>query len=143
MDGRNYNFTAIAEASDMLFVMSYDEQSQIFGTDCTARANSGLFDTAGGLSAYLDMGIDPNKLILGLPWYGYFYKCVKTGPPQSDTCYIEEVPFRGVNCSDAAGRQLSYVDIQSYAEKYGTFYDEHTASRYIWYKVSSIFYNSL
>ena len=116
--------------------MAYDEQSQIFGTDCTARANSGMFDTAGGVLAYLKLGIDPNKLVLGLPWYGYFYKCIKTGPPQSDTCYIEEVPFRGVNCSDAAGRQISYVDIQSYVTKYGTYYDEHTATRYVWYHVS-------
>src|SRR5207253_23734 len=127
--------TALADATDFLFVMSYDEQSQIFGTECTARANSGMFETAGGVLAFLKMGIPANKLVLGLPWYGYFYKCISTGPPQSNTCYIEKVPFRGVNCSDAAGRQISYLDIQTYVNKHGTYYDEHTATRYIWYKV--------
>ena len=118
--------------------MAYDEQSQIFGTDCTARANSGLFDTAGGVLAFLKLGIDPDKLVLGLPWYGYFYKCIRTGSSESDICFIEEVPFRGVNCSDAAGRQLTYLDIQAYVNKYGTYYDEHTATRYVWYRVSTL-----
>ena len=27
-------------------------------------------------------------------------------------CSIKRVPFRGVNCSDAAGRQVGYADIQ-------------------------------
>jgi di-N-acetylchitobiase len=30
---------------------------------------------------------------------------------QDDKCYLKKVPFRGVNCSDAAGRQLNYYTI--------------------------------
>jgi len=30
---------------------------------------------------------------------------------QDDVCHIEEVPFRGVNCSDAAGKQINYSAI--------------------------------
>ena len=53
VDGRNYDFKALALNTDFLFIMAYDEQSQIFGTDCTARANSDLLDTMGGVDAYL------------------------------------------------------------------------------------------
>ena len=48
----------------------------------------------------------PNeKLILGIPWYGYRYECVDPAfdPAVDETCEIAQVPFRGVNCSDAAG----------------------------------------
>ena len=26
-------------------------------------------------------------------------------------CYIEEVPFRGCNCTDAAGREFAYKEV--------------------------------
>jgi di-N-acetylchitobiase len=115
--------------------MAYDEQSQIFGTECTARANSGLFDTTGGIMAYLQLGIDPKKLVLGLPWYGYDYICTSTGPEQK--CFIQRVPFRGVNCSDAAGRQLPYSQIYELGLKYGTYFDQHSATHFLLFTVKS------
>ena len=39
IDQRCYDYYGLAEASDFLFVMAYDEQSQIFGT-CKAGPNS-------------------------------------------------------------------------------------------------------
>lgn len=47
IDLRCYDNVGLAEASDFLFVMAYDEQSQIFG-DCTARANSDYYMTEKG-----------------------------------------------------------------------------------------------
>ena len=55
------------------------------------------------------MGISPDKLVLGLPWYGYDYTCLSF---EKDICTLKQVPFRGVNCSDAAGRQLEYGILQ-------------------------------
>jgi len=122
--------------------MAYDEQSQIFGDECTARANSGLYDTSGGIMAFLNLGIDPNKLVLGLPWYGYDYNCTSTGPEQK--CYIAKVPFRGVNCSDAAGRQLPYNQISDIVAKYGSNWDQHSQSQFAYFNVRLIinFFNS-
>ncbi len=137
VDGRNYNFTELARVTDFLFIMAYDEQSQIFGTECTARANSGLFDTTGGIMAYLQLGIDPKKLVLGLPWYGYDYNCTATGTKLQQKCYIARVPFRGVNCSDAAGRQLPYSEIYELGLKYGTNYDQHSATQFLLFNVTS------
>ena len=58
---------------------------------------------------YLALGIKPEKLVLGLPWYGYDYPCIEL---KENVCKIKHVPFRGVNCSDAAGRQIEYAEIQ-------------------------------
>ena len=49
--------------------------------------------------------------MLGLPWYGYRYECIDAATDQDDTCNIAQVPFRDVNCSDAAGTEVSYASI--------------------------------
>ena len=48
--------------------MAYDEQSQIWDDPCSARANSPIQQTVEGLKGYLGLGIEPSKLLLGLPW---------------------------------------------------------------------------
>ena len=37
VDQRFYDYAAIAKYSDLIFVMAYDEQSQIWEGECTAR----------------------------------------------------------------------------------------------------------
>ncbi|XP_069694468.1 di-N-acetylchitobiase-like [Periplaneta americana] len=108
IDGRWYDYVGLSNAVDYLFVMAYDEQSQIFDDECTALANSGLTKTDAGLLQYMEVGIPASKLVLGVPWYGYDYECIEH---ENQTCFIEEVPFRGANCSDAAGRQIRYSTI--------------------------------
>ncbi|KAK7486439.1 hypothetical protein BaRGS_00022363 [Batillaria attramentaria] len=105
IDLRCYDIQGLAAASDFLFVMAYDEQSQIFG-DCIALANSDFNKTSQGLHKYLSLGIKPEQLVLGVPWYGYDYPCVSL--LKNDTCTLKHKPFRGVQCSDAAGRQIDY-----------------------------------
>jgi len=48
VDGRFYDYKRIADASDFLFVMSYDERSQIFH-ECLAWANSAYNNTLYGI----------------------------------------------------------------------------------------------
>ncbi|RWS07308.1 Di-N-acetylchitobiase-like protein [Dinothrombium tinctorium] len=138
VDGRNYDFIGLANNCDFLFVMAYDIQSQMLyanGNDdeCYARANSGLFDVAGGLMAYMRLGINTSKLVLGQPWYGYDYECITYGDFYQ--CKIKRVSFRGANCSDAAGKQLPYSTIQEIIKKGGAFYyDEHSRTPYVLYK---------
>jgi len=100
VDGRCYDALALSKVTDFLVVMSYDERSQIHGP-CVASANSALQNTANGLDSYLKLGIDPGLLVMGMPWYGYNYPCL--GLSDDDVCTIKAIPFRGVNCSDAAG----------------------------------------
>ena len=89
--------------------MGYDEQSQMWGTaTCQASPNSPLVKTFSGLRKYLMLGVPPGKLVLGVPWYGYRYPCLRLS---AGVCYIQRVPFRGCNCTDAAGREFPYRDV--------------------------------
>lgn len=71
IDVHFYDFVALANNSDLLFVMVYDTRSQIYGR-CVASANSPLSLSQLGIQQYLDLGIPASKLVLGLPWYGKF-----------------------------------------------------------------------
>jgi di-N-acetylchitobiase len=106
IDGRCYDYLAISKIVDFVFVMDYDMRSQIWGP-CVASANSPPQLGHAGMANFTSMGIPPSKLVLGLPWYGYDYPCI--GMSNNDTvCSITPVPFRGVNCSDAAGREKNF-----------------------------------
>lgn len=51
IDKRCYDYKTIADSCDLVFVMSYDEQSQIWG-DCIAMANAPLIQTLAGKKYY-------------------------------------------------------------------------------------------
>ena len=109
IDGRCYQYKDIASSTDFVVIMAYDERSQIFGP-CIASANSALPTTAAGIAGYMSLGIPADKLVLGQPWYGYDYPCLTL--TDDFICTIPKVPFRGVNCSDAAGTQRPYYIIR-------------------------------
>lgn len=136
IDGRCYDYKGIADATDFVVIMSYDERSQIFGA-CIASANSALSTTHAGMEGYLDLGIPADKLVLGLPWYGYDYPCLSL--TEDSVCTIPKVPFRGVNCSDAAGTQHSYSDIRDLIRTSTTFvqWNDKLQSPFFNYKTSS------
>lgn len=110
IDGRGYDVVAFANASDLLYVMDYDTRSQVWDA-CIAAANAPTPGTIHGVSRYLDLGIPASKLVLGVPWYGYRYPCVAGTPSTARFCPIPFVPFRGVNCSDAAGSEIAYDEL--------------------------------
>lgn len=86
-------------------------------------------------------------MVLGVPWYGYDYIC-NPGISVDDDCYIKRVPFRGANCSDAAGRQIEYSTIndliiarsehgRKWCKKYGSpyfnYFDPIGRVHQVWY----------
>lgn len=110
IDGRAFPWVQIAQASDLLYVMDYDTRSQIFDA-CIASANAPFPGMVKGIQRFLDLGIDPGQLVLGVPWYGYVYPCLPGTAPNAIYCPIAERPFRGVNCSDAVGSEVPYTNI--------------------------------
>ncbi|XP_010345296.1 di-N-acetylchitobiase isoform X1 [Saimiri boliviensis] len=136
IDRRCYNYTGIADACDFLFVMSYDERSQIW-SECTAAANAPYNQTLTGYNDYIKMGINPKKLVMGVPWYGYDYTCLNLS--EDHVCTIAKVPFRGAPCSDAAGRQVPYKMImkQINSSISGNQWDQDQQAPYYNYKVRS------
>ncbi|XP_010345305.1 di-N-acetylchitobiase isoform X4 [Saimiri boliviensis] len=133
IDRRCYNYTGIADACDFLFVMSYDERSQIW-SECTAAANAPYNQTLTGYNDYIKMGINPKKLVMGVPWYGYDYTCLNLS--EDHVCTIAKVPFRGAPCSDAAGRQVPYKMImkQINSSISGNQWDQDQQAPYYNYK---------
>ncbi|KAJ1171281.1 hypothetical protein NDU88_003146 [Pleurodeles waltl] len=133
IDLRCYNYSGIAEVSDFLFVMSYDEQSQIW-TDCIAGANAPYNQTLIAYDDYLHLNVDPKKLVMGVPWYGYDYACVNL--TEDGKCTLKKVPFRGAPCSDAAGRQVPYKAIMKQVNSSisGRLWDEQQMAPYYNYR---------
>lgn len=133
IDHRCYDYVAIAESCDLLFVMSYDEQSQIMG-DCIAMANAPLSQTLEGYDQFLSLKIDPKKLVMGVPWYGYDYQCLNF--TQEGVCFLTKVPFRGAPCSDAAGKQKTYKWMmkQINSSMSGRLWDDKQKAPYFNYK---------
>ncbi|XP_028667375.1 di-N-acetylchitobiase [Erpetoichthys calabaricus] len=133
IDNRCYDYAAIAESCDLVFVMSYDEQSQIWN-ECIARANAPVNQTLMGYDDYLKMKINPKKLVMGVPWYGYDYVCMEL--TQKNVCTIAKVPFRGAPCSDAAGRQIPYKTMmkQINSSMSGGLWDDVQLAPYYNYK---------
>eukprot|EP00326_Haptolina_ericina_P002133 CAMPEP_0181224258 /NCGR_PEP_ID=MMETSP1096-20121128/31020_1 /TAXON_ID=156174 ORGANISM="Chrysochromulina ericina, Strain CCMP281" /NCGR_SAMPLE_ID=MMETSP1096 /ASSEMBLY_ACC=CAM_ASM_000453 /LENGTH=272 /DNA_ID=CAMNT_0023317307 /DNA_START=32 /DNA_END=850 /DNA_ORIENTATION=- len=131
IDGRNYDILALAAASDLLYVMDYDTRSQVFDA-CVAAANAPFFGMAHGIQRYLSLGVPPSQLLLGVPWYGYRYECVGGTPPTAVTCPIPLDPFRGVNCSDAAGGEVALDEILTKQEgsTTGRLWDAYQGASY-------------
>jgi di-N-acetylchitobiase len=114
IDGRAYDYKRLADASDLLYLMVYDTRSQIYD-QCLASANSPVPIAHRAIQRYTDIGVLPAKMILGIPWYSYDYPCnEEMESPTSKYCPIELVPFRGINCSDAAGGEREYGTIMKY-----------------------------
>ena len=115
VDGRYYPWRELSLAADFLFVMSYDMRSQVYDA-CIAGANAPLALVEQGLQEFLLANdVAPDKLVLGVPWYGYLYQCLeRTRGARDDAprCQIQPVPFFGAPCSDATGQQVDYGDIR-------------------------------
>lgn len=115
IDDRCYDYKYIADTVDFVFGMFYDTRSRVFTPGvCTAGANTPTSAIVKGYQDYARIGVAFDRMILGLPWYGYDYPCLAPwSASDSRPCPIQSVPFRGANCSDAAGSQVPSYFIES------------------------------
>jgi di-N-acetylchitobiase len=111
IDVRFYDYRALAVLTDFLVIMDYDTRSQVFNvTECLAGPNAPAYTVLDGISAFLALYNDTSKFVLGVPWYGYQYPCTNSYEGPGTLCHIKRTipPWRGCNCSDAAGQQIPY-----------------------------------
>ncbi|XP_071795850.1 di-N-acetylchitobiase-like [Asterias amurensis] len=136
VDDRCYDYKGIAESCDFVFIMAYSEQSQIYGP-CIAMANAPYNKTIKGIRGYLDVGISPDKLVLGVSWGGLDYVCQNMS--KDNVCSIMHVPFRGAPCSDVPSKGRSYAFMMSHLKisTSGRLYNATYASPYFNYKIHS------
>ncbi|XP_060685993.1 di-N-acetylchitobiase [Hemiscyllium ocellatum] len=139
VDGRCYDYAAIAASCDFIFVMSYDMQSQIWD-DCIAKANAPYDQTLVGYLDYLKLSIPPVKIVMGVPWYGYDYPCLQL--LEAGRCTIRNIPFRGAPCSDLAGPQVPYKGLMRLLPRSitGRFWDDVQKAPYFIYEVNDTYH---
>ncbi|XP_062919536.1 di-N-acetylchitobiase-like [Mobula hypostoma] len=69
-----YDFLAISQACDILFVASYDIPNDL-RDGCVARSSAPYHRVLSGMSDYIRLGIDSRKLVMGVAWYSYDNTC--------------------------------------------------------------------
>ncbi|KAJ7332549.1 hypothetical protein JRQ81_014729 [Phrynocephalus forsythii] len=133
IDHRCYNYSAIATCCDFLFVMSYDEQNQMW-SHCVAAANAPYKQTLSGYDRYIRMGINPKKLVMGVPWYGYDYTCLSLS--EAHVCSLAKIPFQWFSCPRASALQVPYRTImkQENGSLSGILWDEENKAPYLEYQ---------
>ncbi|XP_038649582.1 di-N-acetylchitobiase-like isoform X2 [Scyliorhinus canicula] len=114
-------------------------QSQMWN-ECFAKANAPYGHTYSGLSAYINLGIDSRKLVMGVPWYGYDYPCKHFIEP--GRCKLEPVPVQGAPCSSEVAKQIPYKEVMEQLPKSltGRYWDDNYKSPYYVYKANNIYH---
>ncbi|XP_059504150.1 di-N-acetylchitobiase-like isoform X2 [Stegostoma tigrinum] len=131
--GECYDYTSLAQSCDFLYVRAYDMQREM-RDDCFAKANAPYDETLSGLSYYIKLGVDPKKLVLGLPWFGYDYSCDHFYEP--GRCKLKVFPFESVSCSSPVVEQVEYKQIMQMLPRSitGRYWDDNYKSPYFVYK---------
>ena len=75
-----YPLVPLARATDGIFIMGYDMNK---GHATCAGPNAPIDLLGAFVGGYIAAGVPPEKLILGVPWYGRQYYCNATAPAAS------------------------------------------------------------
>ncbi|XP_044288238.1 di-N-acetylchitobiase-like isoform X2 [Varanus komodoensis] len=134
INNRCYNYSGIADSCDFMFVMSYDEWPQMW-KKCIVGANAPYDQTLSGYDKYIRMGINPKKLVMGVPWYGYDYTCLDL---TAHVCSFAKFPFQMLLCSSAVRSQVPYKTImnQGNSSLSGILWNKAQKAPYLEYKDS-------
>jgi len=103
IDGRIHNTAALAKDADIVIVAATDMRRAVYDR-CVASSHTSKSLISSGIGQYVDMGIDPATLVLGLPWYGLDYPCANNVSSNADSlqlCALTPVPAWNAPCSDA------------------------------------------
>ncbi|MCS6790882.1 MAG: glycosyl hydrolase family 18 protein [Bacteroidia bacterium] len=127
-----YDIAALSSICDQLFIMGYDYYwrgaSQAgptgllhVGTRWGSRCNSRT------IVDYLASGAARNKLILGVPYYGFRFPTTNNNIPSNTT---------------GQGTSRTYAQAYSEAETHGFHWDPHSRSRYFMYQDGGQWYQT-
>ncbi|XP_062919535.1 di-N-acetylchitobiase-like [Mobula hypostoma] len=135
---RCYDFLAISQACDILFVASYDIPNDL-RDGCVARSSAPYHRVLSGMSDYIRLGIDSRKLVMGVAWYGYDYTCKRF--LRVGDCELE-MTSQSVPCSYTAARRIPYkLVMQSLPRSLtGRFWDDDWKAPYFVYLVGNTYH---
>ncbi|HID32034.1 MAG TPA: hypothetical protein EYP24_01485 [bacterium (Candidatus Stahlbacteria)] len=118
----SFDYQALSQATDGLFIMAYDyywSGSSYAGPVAPLVSSSlwGPYSDTWTVNDYLTKGAAPEKLILGVPYYGYRWPTV-SGDKKSQTT--------------GNGIAFVYATLADSALKYGKLWDDY--SKTVWYR---------
>lgn len=121
-EGRNYDYSSIAQFCDSLFVMAYDGEFWL-NTQCALQQNincslacAPLQAVEFGIADYLSRNVPASKMFLGLPWYGLKYEKIVGVPFMTGQISYQDV--------------LEIIDNASKEDRGSTKFDE-VSSTYV------------
>ncbi|XP_051868403.1 di-N-acetylchitobiase-like isoform X2 [Pristis pectinata] len=128
---RCFDFLTISQACDILFVASFDIPNDM-RDGCVARSSAAYHHVLSGMSAYIKLGIDSRKLVMGVRWSGYDYTCQRFLGASS--CELE-MTAQSVPCSYSAARKIPYKEIVQRLPRSltGRFWDDDQKAPYFVY----------
>jgi len=122
-----FDFSVMANVVDYFVIMGYD---YYYPGSSTAGPNDPLFHfgtsynftLSKSITYYLDAGCPKNKLVLGLPYYGFEWPTASTNVPSSTTgngvsrtfSYIKNNSSGNYNVGNHQFNSDSYIDIYTY-----------------------------
>ncbi|MCX6335365.1 MAG: glycosyl hydrolase family 18 protein [Bacteroidia bacterium] len=119
----SWDLKNLSEICDYLIVMGYD---YYWSGSTTAGPVAPLagenYNISRTINTYLNAGVPNNKLLLGVPWYGYDWPVTSTARKSSAT-------------GKATAR--IYTSAQDYANQYSETFDELTQSAWVSYMSST------
>jgi len=118
----SFDYHRLSSVTDGLFIMAYDyywSGSSHAGPVAPLRSSSlwGPYSDSWTVNDYLNKGADPNRLLLGVPYYGYRWP-TETGGLKARTT--------------GSGVARIYATLADSAEKYGKRWEDR--SKTVWYR---------
>lgn len=122
------DFRAIGAAADFVKIMAYDDH-----WNGSAAGPIAPIDWLDNIATYAESTIPSQKVIIGLPWYGYDWQ----GTSATDLVYVDAVALaqrvgaqvthdaNGEATFSYSGRTVYYQDASSYAKKINAIIQKH------------------
>ncbi|MGE5480976.1 MAG: glycosyl hydrolase family 18 protein [Chloroflexota bacterium] len=121
-----WDLQALSEICDYLVLMGYDYSwAGSSNAGPVAPLDGGQYTVSASVQYYLNQGISPDKVVLGVPWYGYEWK-VKDLNKYSPTL--------------EPGRAIAYNQIRAAGRAHGRKFDNTAKSPWYVYKSDTSYY---
>lgn len=116
-----FDLKSCAAACDYIIIMGYDYYwSGSENAGPVAPLQGPYYCVSRSVDTYLGAGVPQNKILLGVPWYGYSWRTVDS---------------TRMSTTLATANSITFALAEEQAAKYGKIYDDKTKSVYYKYKL--------
>ncbi|XP_032883738.1 di-N-acetylchitobiase-like [Amblyraja radiata] len=138
-DSQCHDYEQIAKYCDTLLVLAFNMPAQKLD-NCRAKAGAPYHQTITGILAYIKLGVDSRKIVMGVPWFGLDYPCERL--IEAGNCELRKVPNKGPPCSNHDALYIPYSMIMQALPKSasGRIWDDDVKAPYYIYKSAKTYH---